>query len=60
MDSGRLSLHFLLNNAFVVALSRQPKLSFKDLVTRHGCSEMVADEHWKWYGFSEKKGVASY
>jgi len=25
-----------------------------------GYSEKAADELWKWYDFSEKKGVASY
>jgi hypothetical protein len=41
-------------------VTRQPKLSFKDLITRRGYSEKAADELWKWYDFSEKKGVASF
>jgi hypothetical protein len=36
------------------------RLSFRDLITRRGYSEKAADELWKWYDFSDKKGVASF
>jgi hypothetical protein len=41
-------------------LGKKAKLAFKNLLASHGYSEKVADELWKWYDFSEKKGVASY
>jgi hypothetical protein len=44
----------------VVSLARSAKLGFRDLIVRRGYSERVADELWKWYDFSEKKGVASF
>jgi len=42
------------------ALEPKARLSFKDLITRRGYSDRVADELWKWYDFSDKKGVASF
>jgi hypothetical protein len=44
----------------VMPLSRKAKHTFKDLIVRRGYSEKVANELWKWYDFSEKKGVASF
>jgi hypothetical protein len=41
-------------------LGKKAKRAFKILLVSHGYSEKVADELWKWYDFSEKKGVASY
>jgi hypothetical protein len=41
-------------------LPKKAKLAFKHLIIAHGYSEKVADELWKWYDFSKKKGVASY
>jgi hypothetical protein len=41
-------------------LSKKAKHTFKDLIARRGYSERVANELWKWYDFSEKKGVASF
>jgi hypothetical protein len=41
-------------------LSEEAELSFKNLLLANGHSEKVADELWKWYDFSEKKGVASF
>jgi hypothetical protein len=41
-------------------LGKKAKLVFKNLLASYGYSEKVADELWKWYTFSEKKGVASY
>jgi hypothetical protein len=41
-------------------LNKKPKHAFKNLLLAHGHSEKVADELWKWYNFSEKKGVASF
>jgi hypothetical protein len=43
----------------VVWLVNRLKLGFKNLIVRRGYSERVADELWKWYDFSEKKGIAS-
>jgi hypothetical protein len=45
---------------FVVWLITHVKLGFKNLIIKRGYSEKVADELWKWYDFSEKKGVASF
>jgi hypothetical protein len=36
------------------------KRKFKRLLVDSGCSEKAAEELWKWYDFSEKKGVASF
>jgi hypothetical protein len=41
-------------------LSKKAKLAFKNLLINHGYSEKVAEELWKWYNFSEKKGVTSF
>ena len=41
-------------------LSKKIKLTFKTLLFTNGYSAKIADELWKWYDFSEKKGVASY
>jgi hypothetical protein len=30
------------------------------MLISYGYSKKVADELWKWYDFSEKKGVASF
>jgi len=40
-------------------LSKKAKRTFKNLLLTHGYSEKVAEELWKWYTFSEKKGIAS-
>ena len=45
---------------FVVWLISHEKLGFKNLIIKHGYSEKVANELWKWYNFSEKRGVASF
>jgi len=36
------------------------KKSFNILLKQHGCSEKAIKELWKWFDYSEKKGVASY
>jgi hypothetical protein len=41
-------------------LRKNPKLSFKNMLTSNDYSDEVADELWKWCDFSEKKGVASF
>jgi hypothetical protein len=41
-------------------LSKKVKFVFKDLLLSVGCSEKAVDELWKWYDFSNKKGVASF
>jgi hypothetical protein len=41
-------------------LSRKAKHTFRELIMRYGYSEKVADELWKWYDFSGKKGVATF
>jgi len=41
-------------------LDKKAKLTFKNLLLTYGYSEKFADELWKWYDFSEKKGVASF
>jgi len=39
---------------------KKKELKFKHLLFSAGCSEKAADELWKWYDPSEKKGVASF
>jgi len=39
---------------------KEAKLNLRKMLNNHGYSEKVADELWKWYDFSEKKGVASF
>jgi hypothetical protein len=41
-------------------LGKNTKRTFKNLLLTYGYSWKVADELWKWYNFSEKKGVASF
>jgi hypothetical protein len=41
-------------------LNRKPKCIFKKMLLVNGHSGKVADELWKWYDFSKKKGVASF
>jgi hypothetical protein len=41
-------------------VGKKAKLIFKKLLLSHGYSEKVVEEIWKWYDFSEKKGVASF
>jgi hypothetical protein len=33
--------------------------SFERMLKEHGYSDKTIQELWKWYDFSEKKGVAS-
>ena len=44
----------------VVWLDKIAKLGFRNLIIKRGYSEKAADELWKWYDFSEKKGVESF
>jgi len=41
-------------------LSEKAKRVFKELIQKRGYSEKFADQLWKWYDFSDKKGVATY
>jgi hypothetical protein len=41
-------------------LDKKAKLTFTSLLVSYGYSEKVVDELWKWYDFSEKKGVANF
>jgi hypothetical protein len=36
------------------------KNSFNVLLKQRGYSEKAIEKLWKWYDYSEKKGVASY
>ena len=36
------------------------KNSFSILLKQRGYSENAIDKLWKWYDYSEKKGVASF
>jgi len=38
----------------------KPISSLRILLRRYGYSEKAVREIWKWYDFSERKGVASY
>ena len=44
----------------MVLLSKRAKRTFKEWIARRGYSEKVADELWKWYDFSDKRGVSSF
>jgi hypothetical protein len=50
----------LIRLSVVVYLDSRAKLGFRDLIVKRGYSGKVAEELWKWYDFSEKKGVASF
>jgi hypothetical protein len=41
-------------------VGKKARLIFKQMLLNYGYSEKVADELWKWYDFSEKKGIASF
>jgi hypothetical protein len=34
--------------------------SFEILLKKRGCSEKAIKELWKWFDYSEKRGVASF
>jgi len=38
----------------------KPISSFVFLLRRNGYSKKTIEEIWKWYDFSEKKGVANF
>jgi hypothetical protein len=38
----------------------KPKLKFSGMLKNQGYTEKAVALLWKWYDFSEKKGVASY
>jgi hypothetical protein len=38
----------------------KPTLSFRILLKKNRASDNALKEIWKWYDFSERKGVASY
>jgi hypothetical protein len=38
----------------------KPTSSFRILLKRNGQSENAIKEVWKWYDFSERRGVASF
>jgi hypothetical protein len=40
--------------------SRLKSLLKRSLLKRYGYSEKTIKEIWKWYDFSERKGVASF
>ncbi len=44
----------------VVTLAKGPKTKFKELLSTRGYDAELADLLWKWYDFTEKKGVASF
>jgi hypothetical protein len=44
----------------VTALMIKPPSRLQHLLKREGYSEKAVKEVWKWYDFSERKGVASF
>jgi hypothetical protein len=44
----------------MVRAGKATKVAFRKLIVKQGYSEETADELWKWYDTSEKKGVASF
>jgi hypothetical protein len=64
-DESWMQNAYLANSRFfkiVVQLTAKTsaRLGFRDLIIKRGYSERAVDELWKWYDFSEKKGVASF
>jgi hypothetical protein len=63
LDSGFATL-FLCKCIFFcylwTGLQMKTKRSFERRLKQRGLSEKAIGELWKWYDFSEKKGVASY
>jgi hypothetical protein len=49
-----------LKNHMRQVQSKKTELKFKHLLSNAGCSKNAADELWKWYDPSNKKGVASF
>jgi hypothetical protein len=41
-------------------VGKKAKLLFKQLLLSYGYSEKIAEELWRWYNFTEKKGVARF
>jgi predicted Ser/Thr protein kinase len=39
---------------------KEAKLTLRRMLNERGYSAKAADELWKWYDFSKKKGVASF
>jgi hypothetical protein len=39
---------------------KKSEKKFKSMLKESGSSSRAADELWKWYDSSEKKGVASF
>jgi hypothetical protein len=48
------------NNPKVTNKEMKPAASLKILLSQHGYSENAVKEIWKWYDFSERKGVANF
>jgi hypothetical protein len=44
----------------VTSLSNKAEHGFKDLLASRGYTGKVAEELWKWFDPSNKKGVASF
>jgi len=42
------------------AFKMKVNISFETLLRTRGCSEKAIKELWKWFDYSEKKGVASF
>jgi hypothetical protein len=41
-------------------MSDKAELGFKDLLASRGYTGKIAEELWKWFDPSEKRGVASF
>jgi len=50
----------LLNYVFYVYCLMKPTDSFRQMLKDKGYSKEAIEQLWKWYDYSEKKGVASY
>ena len=37
-----------------------PPKKFNEMLKKRGCSTEAIEKMWKWYDYSEKKGVASF
>lgn len=53
------NIYFLEREGLFMSRASLPA-SFKEMLQKEGYSEVIIKKLWKWYDFSEKKGVASF
>jgi hypothetical protein len=58
--NSQLFLYSQIYSTLFGSLQMNGKKSFNILLKQQGYSEKAVEELWKWYDYSERKGVASY